>query len=113
MRSLAVFINASPQRRDAFSSLQLDGKTLLPIQDVRTRWNSTFLMLRPAKRLQSTINEYCSKNEYTQFTLDADEWRQIDYLIYLTQPFFDYTMALSRTKHVTVHEIFDILQPAI
>ncbi|KAJ5413745.1 hypothetical protein N7509_000372 [Penicillium cosmopolitanum] len=54
IRELAVFINASPQRRDAFQSLQTTPIRLLPIQDLRTRWNSTFLMLDRAKRLQRT-----------------------------------------------------------
>lgn len=65
-------------------------------------------MLRRAKRLQSTFNEYCAKYSYSQFQLDSDEWRQVDYLLCLTQPFFAYTTALSQTKDVTVHNIFDI-----
>ncbi|KAJ6125924.1 hypothetical protein N7471_010417 [Penicillium samsonianum] len=73
VRGLAVFINASPQRRDTFRSLQIEGSKLLPIQDVKTRWNSTFLMLRRAKRLQLVFNKYCSENQYAQFTLDRDE----------------------------------------
>lgn len=105
---LAVFISASSQRRELFLNLQNGAKKLLPIQDVRTRWNSTFLMLRRAKRLQSTFNDYCAKYSYNQFRLNDDEWRQIDYLLCLTQPFFEYTTALSQTKDVTVHNIFDI-----
>jgi hypothetical protein len=40
--------------------------------------------------------------------LDAEEWRQIDYLLYITKPFFDYTMALSKTRDVTAHLVFRI-----
>ncbi|KAI1829204.1 hypothetical protein DTO027I6_9899 [Penicillium roqueforti] len=107
-RGLAVFINASPQRRDTFRSLQIEGSKLLPIQDVKTRWNSTFLMLRRAKRLQLVFNKYCSENQYAQFTLDRDEWRQIDYLLCLTQPFFQFTTILCQTKEVTIHIVFEI-----
>ncbi|KAJ5268073.1 hypothetical protein N7524_006113 [Penicillium chrysogenum] len=60
VRGLAVFINASPQRRDLFLNLQTGTQKLVPIQDVRTRWNSTFLTLRRAKRLQSIFHEYFS-----------------------------------------------------
>lgn len=108
VRGLAVFINASPQRRDTFRSLQIEGSKLLPIQDVKTRWNSTFLMLRRAKRLQLVFNKYCSENQYTLFTLDRDEWRQIDYLLCLTQPFFQFTTILCQTKEVTIHIVFEI-----
>ena len=37
IRNLAIFINASPQRREAFLGLQTEEPHLLPIQDVRTR----------------------------------------------------------------------------
>lgn len=44
-RNLAIYINTSPQRREHFLKLQNKQPTLVPIQDVRTRWNSTYLML--------------------------------------------------------------------
>lgn len=65
-------------------------------------------MLRRAKRLQSIFNQFCDKYGHPQFKLDQTEWRQIDYLLQLTQPFFRFTTALSRTKDVTVHTIFSI-----
>lgn len=44
--------NATPQRREAFMALQTKEPRLIPIRDVQTRWNSTFMMLNRAKRLQ-------------------------------------------------------------
>lgn len=67
-----------------------------------------YLMLRRAKQLQSVFNEYCIMHQYLQFKLNKDEWRQIKYLLWITKPFFDYTTALSTTKEVTIHLIFDI-----
>ncbi|EED14179.1 hypothetical protein TSTA_103980 [Talaromyces stipitatus ATCC 10500] len=67
VRNLAVYINASPQRWEAFCNLQAEGPKLVPIQDVRTRWNSTFLMLRRAKKLQSAFDKFCS--QYNQLIL--------------------------------------------
>lgn len=82
---------------------------MLPIQDVRTRWNSTFLMLRRARRLQSIFERFCSEYNGThQFQLDDEEWRQINYFLYLTQPFFHFKTMLSTTKNVTVHTMFNI-----
>ncbi|KAJ6105315.1 hypothetical protein N7523_010125 [Penicillium sp. IBT 18751x] len=107
MRSLAVFIRASPQRRDSFLKIQ-PGQGLMPLQDVKTRWNSTFLMLRRAKRLRVFITQFCDQFDYQDFALHDDQWRQIDYLLYLTKPFFDFTLALSKTRDSTSHLVFQI-----
>ncbi|CRL28809.1 unnamed protein product [Penicillium camemberti] len=34
------------------------------------------------------------------------EWRQIGYLVHLTKPFFQFTMALMKTRDVTIHSVF-------
>ncbi|KAG0160023.1 hypothetical protein PDIDSM_7550 [Penicillium digitatum] len=107
IRGLAVFINASPQRREAFIALQPE-PALIPIQDVRTRWNSTFLMLNRAKKLQPFYDQYCTDHQYLYFKLDQEEWRQVEYLLLLTKPFFDFTMMLSKTKDITAHNIYSI-----
>lgn len=65
-------------------------------------------MLNRAKRLQSVFDEYCTTHQYLQFKLDQEEWRQIEYLLLITNPFFEYTNILSKTKDVTVHSIFSI-----
>lgn len=72
---LAVSIYASPQRRGNFQNLQTGGPILLPIQDVCTCWNSIFLILRCARRLQSIFEKFCSKYNGThQFQLNDEEW---------------------------------------
>ncbi|OQD93269.1 hypothetical protein PENVUL_c191G06382 [Penicillium vulpinum] len=108
VRYLAVYIHASPQRQAAFLRLQEKGSQLVPIQDVRTRWNSTFLMLRRAKRLRSFFQPFCEEYNCEEMLLDTQEWRQIDYLLQITRPFFDYTTELSKTKEVTTHLVFKI-----
>jgi ribosomal protein S15P/S13E len=65
-------------------------------------------MLNRAKKLQSVFDEYCTTHQYLQFKLDQEEWRQIEYLLLITKPFFEYTNILSKTKDVTVHSIFSI-----
>ncbi|KAJ5849405.1 hypothetical protein N7534_008094 [Penicillium rubens] len=79
-------------------SLQTEEPKLVPIQDVRTRWNSTFLMLRRAKRLQPIFDEFRSQYGHPHLMCAST-----DYLLYLTKPFFEFTTALSQTKDATIH----------
>jgi hypothetical protein len=108
VRYLAIYIYASSQRREVFLSLQKSEPKLVPIQDVRTQWNSTFLMLRRAKRLRAFFAPFCAEYSCEEMLLNDEEWRQIDYLLYITEPFFDYTTELSKTKEVTTHLVFKI-----
>lgn len=65
-------------------------------------------MLSCERKLQSYLDEYCTTNQYTQFKLNNDEWRQAEYLLLITKPFFDFTNVLSKTRDCTVHHIFSI-----
>lgn len=107
---MAVFVSKSPQRREIFLGLlnQTKERKVVPLQDVKTRWNSTYLMLQRAKRLQSVFNEFPSHSNCPELKLSQEECRQIEYLLCLTQPFFKFTTALSKTKDVTAHSIFII-----
>lgn len=80
----------------------------MPLQDIKTRWNSTFLMLRRAKRLREFLGTFCTDYNCEEMALNKDEWRQIDYLLCLTKPFYEYTLALSKTRDVTAHLVFQI-----
>ncbi|KAA8649409.1 uncharacterized protein ATNIH1004_005310 [Aspergillus tanneri] len=100
IRELAVFINASPQRREAFLTLQTTEPKLVPIQDVRTRWNSTFLMLNRARKLQSVFDRYCITYQHIQFKLDEEEWRQKEFKRYQQQ-------VIQETEPVDNQAIFD------
>lgn len=80
----------------------------MPMQDVKTRWNSTFLMLRRAKRLQSTFDEFCRVYNQVDLQLSEEEWRQVDYLLSITQPFFSFTDEVSKSRDITIHTVFGI-----
>ena len=41
-------------------------------------------------------------------TLSEDEWRQIEYLLWITQPFFKFTTVLCKSKDTTIHIVFEI-----
>jgi predicted Zn-dependent protease len=63
-------------------------------------------MLRRARKLRDYFDQYCRDHDYTQFRISDVEWRQIDYLLQLTKPFFQFMMALMKTRDVTIHSVF-------
>jgi hypothetical protein len=65
-------------------------------------------MLRRVKRLRSFFALFCAEYDRTDLVLDDEEWRQVDYLLWVTQPFFEFTTELSKTKDVTAHHIYKI-----
>ncbi|KAJ5316465.1 hypothetical protein N7476_006772 [Penicillium atrosanguineum] len=54
-------------------------------------------MLRRTKRLRSFFQPFCDKYERPEM---------VDYLLFITQPFFDFTVKLSKTRDVTTHYVF-------
>ena len=65
-------------------------------------------MLYRAKKLQPVFDQYCRTHQYVQFKLDQEGWRQVEYLLLIMKPFFDFTNVLSKTRDVTVHHVFSI-----
>lgn len=65
-------------------------------------------MLRRAKRLQTVCDEFCMQYSRHDLQLGQEEWRQVDYLLAITKPFYTFTTTLSKSKDITVHTIFGI-----
>ncbi|KAG0160693.1 hypothetical protein PDIDSM_8223 [Penicillium digitatum] len=63
---------------------------------------------RRAKRLRAIFSLFCTEYDCEEMLLSEQEWRQIDYLLCITEPFFDYTTQLSKTRDVTAHYVFKI-----
>ncbi|KAJ6001218.1 hypothetical protein N7481_001627 [Penicillium waksmanii] len=57
---------------------------------------------------KSVLNDFCSQYDNQELRPSQDEWRQIDYLLSITQPFFTFTTSLSKTKEITIHSVFAI-----
>lgn len=65
-------------------------------------------MLRRAKRLTLIFDKYCVEHSQPRFKLDSQEWRQVDYLLQITQPFYKWTTGLSKIKDVTIYNVFKV-----
>lgn len=43
-----------------------------------------------------------------ELVITREEWRQVEYLLWITHPFYRFTTVLSQTKDVTIHLVFSI-----
>ena len=73
------------------------------IQDVPTRWNSTYLMLQRIAEQKQAITSYCVETPNMP-VLDANEWNMINKVSNLLKVFHDATVRLSE-KGATVADI--------
>lgn len=99
---------ASSNLRATILSLNPQEKKLKLVQDVVTRWNSTYLMLERLAYLCSHVNHALSqqgrKTEDLQIT--PAEFNLIQDLVNMLRPFFDATELLSGSKYTTVSLVY-------
>ena len=74
-----------------------ENRILLPIQDVATRWNSTFLMLERIEKLKRPLQLFIADHPNIP-VLTSSDWKYIENILYLLQPFFMITESISKTK---------------
>ena len=72
-----------------FDHAQTKQKALLLVQDVDTRWNSTYLMLERLKKLKTSVRFYVAnyKND-SDSVITAEEWQLVNHIILLLEYYF-------------------------
>lgn len=65
-------------------------------------------MLQRANRLSGSYQRYCAEHQRPEFRLSKSEWRQIEYLLHITKPFYKWTVGLSKIKATTIHDVFRV-----
>lgn len=77
---------------------------VLPVNDVKTRWNSTVVMIQRAYRLRSYITQWVlSEPQYWPLMITPDEWAMLEYIMTVLEPFQYWTLYMSRRRTVTLH----------
>lgn len=70
--------------------------------DVDTRWNSLYLMLQRMVELKVPINSLTSGNlNLSHLVLEEEDWERIESLLQFLEPFYEYTLEMSRANEFT------------
>jgi hypothetical protein len=74
------------------------------IQDVKTRWNSLYLMLERVLMLKEAISLFQVKHltETDLEHLTNADWKSIEAFVNILRPLHDVTVELSGEKHTSV-----------
>ena len=125
LHNIVKFIRSSPQRTEAFkkaakeqdASTLSDGFTLaeessreleLKMNNA-TRWNSTYLMIKRAWKMQSDIQAYIMTLDVTgngipvEDRLTVEDWRLLGEILQLLKPLYTVTMLLQGWAHKNDH----------
>jgi len=110
---LAVLITLTPGRRNKFIDCQKSKVRIavLPIMDVKTRWNSTLELLEPAYRLREFTREWLQIPKYSQYRplfTTQDEWTIVKYVMEVLRPFRYRTLWVSKRHTVTLHHVITV-----
>jgi len=110
---LAVLITLTPGRRNEFIDCQKDKVPIavLPIMDVKTRWNSTLELVECAYRLPEFTCEWLQNPKYSEYRplfTTQDEWTIVKYVIEVLRPFRYWTIWMSKRHTVTLHHVITV-----
>ncbi len=123
MRQFVITINVFSQRHDAFLIIQRSRKhktSFNLIQNVKTRWNNTFCMMKRALCLKMNISNWLNhqtfdfnihtkkrqREDLRKLCMSEQEWKKIAYMIDLLRSFHDWIQKINKTRDVTVNLVF-------
>lgn len=96
-RKIVSHFNHSSQACDELSTIQeeLSEELLKVVQDVPTRWNSTFYMLGRLLKLRRSITIFSNENTNYSSNLTNNQWDLLKSTVSLLKPFEEITRAVS------------------
>ena len=110
---LAVLITLTPGRRNEFIHCQKAKVCIevLPIMDMKTRWNSTLELLERAYHLWEFTREWLQNTKYAEYRpifTTQDEWKIVKYAMEVLRPFRYWTLWMSMRYTVTLHHVITV-----
>ena len=121
IRNGIYFVRSSTQRQISFERHIESGRLQrgsLPL-DVKTRWNSTYLMLEQALKFNVAFEKMEAKdkpyNDYFNEIVDGqkrvgppskEDWEAVDMLVQFLIIFYQATLVLSASNHITAHKLY-------
>lgn len=103
IRLLTLWIARSPQRRQDWKEVS-PGKQVS--YDIDTRWNSTYVMIQDALRLQTELGQFVRIHPEVQaLQLTDDEWSTLQQVAKILKPFWDHTNSVSKTRPTIVESL--------
>jgi hypothetical protein len=110
---LAVLITLTPGRRNKFIDCQKAKVRIavLPIMDVKTRWNSTLELLERAYRLREFTREWLKTPKYSDYRplfTAQDEWIIVKYVMEVLLLFRYWTLWMSKRHTITLHHVITV-----
>ncbi|XP_054817212.1 zinc finger BED domain-containing protein RICESLEEPER 2-like [Prosopis cineraria] len=119
IRNAIQYVRFSSERLETFKSSvkkeKIDSESLVRL-DIASRWNSTYMMLERAIKFQKVFErmENEDKEYKTYFKEDMDEigppstsdWSKVSAFVQVLKVFYDITLRLSRSLHMTPNECF-------
>lgn len=79
-------------------------------QDVRTRWNSTLIMLERLVKLKEPLTVTMISVEEAPSNLTSEEWVIIEDIVPLLRPFNSLTVELSAEQYPTISKVVPLLR---
>jgi len=110
---LAVLITLTPDCRNEFIEYQTAQLRIavVPIMDVKTRWNSIQVMLEHAYRLPESPREWFQNpksSDYWPLFTTEDQWTIVKFVIEVLRPFWYWTLWMSKRHTVTLHHVITV-----
>jgi len=110
---LAVLIALTPGRRNEFIDCQKAKvrSAVLPIMDVKTRWNSTLELLERAYRLLEFTRKWLQNPKYAEYRplfTTQDDCTIVKYAMEVLRPFRYWTLSMSKRHTVTLHHVLTV-----
>ncbi|CAB4441708.1 unnamed protein product [Rhizophagus irregularis] len=104
VQAFIIEVRKSPKKEQELITFatNLNVKYKKLIRDVKTRWNSTFLMLESFLNNKAVIVSLISiGSNFAKLDLNDDEWKELQLFCDFLNPFFEFTEEMSDSKYPT------------